>query len=110
MSKILSFEYDGTHYELEYTRRTVREMEKAGFVLDELDTKPMSVLPDLFAGSFLAHHRFAKPSVIEDIYKCMPDKSGLINKLCEMYNDTVKTLLEDPDDNTEKKVNWTTNW
>ena len=65
MAKQLNFTYKDKEYTLEFTRRTVSEMEKKGFVAAEVETKPMSTLPALFEGSFLAHHRFEKKEVIE---------------------------------------------
>ena len=57
MAKQLTFTYNGKDYVLEYTRNTVRQMENNGFVTNDIDIKPMTVLPALFAGAFLAHHR-----------------------------------------------------
>ena len=68
MAKQLVFTYKDKEYTLEFTRRTVTEMEKKGFVAAEVEAKPMSTLPALFEGAFLAHHRFEKKEVIDDIY------------------------------------------
>ena len=57
MSKTLNINYEGKSYTLEFTRRTVAEMERKGFVSSEITTKPMTALSALFAGAFLAHHR-----------------------------------------------------
>ena len=106
--KQLKFTYDGTDYTLEFTRKTVAEMEKRGFIASEVDTKPMSTLPELFAGSFLAHHRFVQRKLVDEIYEKMSNKSELIGKLAEMYNEPIMTLVEEP----EKKGNleWTTDF
>lgn len=107
MAKQITFNFEGTDYVLEYTRRTVKQMEAEGFVSGEIDSKPMSLLPALFAGAFKAHHRFVKPEVIDRIYVAMPDKEGLIGRLAEMYNEPILTLLEEPEDKPGKKVLWT---
>ena len=65
MSKQLCFTYEGIEYCLEYTRKSVEQMERAGFKASEINDKPMTVLPTLFAGSFIANHRFTKQEVIE---------------------------------------------
>ena len=52
--KQITFEYEGKDYTLEYTRNSVRTMERRGFVSDDITTKPMTVVPDLFAGAFLS--------------------------------------------------------
>ena len=109
MAKQINFEYNGREYTLEFTRRTVQEMEREGFVTDDLENKPMSALPALFAGAFKAHHRFMKRGEIDEIYRDMPNKEKLIERLAEMYNEPISTLLSEPE-NPEKNVKWTANW
>lgn len=106
MSKQLQFSYDGTDYTLEFTRRSVQEMEKKGFVASDIDTKPMTVLPALFAGAFLAHHRFVKANVIDDIFNHMTRKEELIEKLADMYNEPILSLVNEPEE-SEGNVTWT---
>ena len=95
MAKTIEFTYDGVDYKLEFTRKTVETMEKQGFVLDHIDTAPMTTLPRLFAGAFLANHRFTKNAVIDEIYAQMPNEAHLISCLAEMYNEPINTLLDD---------------
>lgn len=109
MSKQLTFNYNGTKYTLEYTRRTVEQMEKAGFVAEDIKTKPMSLLPQLFAGAFLAHHRFVKADVIDEIYSKMTNKGELIGKLAEMYNEPILALIDEPAESSEN-LTWTQSW
>lgn len=106
MAKQLIFTYDGKEYKLEFTRRTVAEMERRGFLASSIVDKPMSNLPDLFAGAFLANHRYVKRDVIDDIFNNITNKQELVGKLAEMYNEPLETLLEDPEE-SEKNVNWT---
>lgn len=107
MDKKLTFTYDDKDYVLEYTKNTVRQMERSGFIANDLEDKPMTVLPTLFAGAFLANHSSVKREKIDIIYSKMGDKKRLIAALSEMYNDTVETLLEEPE---EGNVEWTQNW
>ena len=101
---------DGHQFTLEYTRKTVEMMERSGFVLDEVAEKPMTMLPTLFAGAFLAHHRGVKRDAIEAIYKKMPNKDKLIPVLVEMYNEPVAALMEEPEEGDEGNMSWTANW
>lgn len=111
MAKQITFTYGGKDYTLEYTRRSVQEMEREGFQVDDIQTKPMTALPQLFGGAFKAHHRFMKRDLIEEIYMAMPNKEGLIQKLAEMYNEPLQTLLTEPEEGSEKKVeNFSPNW
>jgi hypothetical protein len=109
MSKQLNFDYKGIKYTLEYTRRTVEQMEKAGFVAEYIKTKPMLMLPQLFAGAFLAHHKFTKPEVIDEIYAKMTNKGELIGKLAEMYNEPILALIDEPAESSEN-LTWTQSW
>ena len=62
MAKQLTFTYNGKDYVLEYTRNTVRQMENNGFIANDIETKPMTVLPALFNGVQYAHYgNTAKP-------------------------------------------------
>ena len=84
MAKQIVFTYEDKEYTLEFTRRTVKQMEDEGFVAQDIDRKPMTLLPALFAGAFKAHHRFVKQDVIDKIYAGMPHKDELIGKRCTM--------------------------
>ena len=110
MAKQIVFTYEDKEYTLEFTRRTVKQMEDEGFVAQDIDRKPMTLLPALFAGAFKAHHRFVKQEVIDQIYKALPNKEELIGKLAEMYNDPIVTLMEEPDEKAVKNVIWEANW
>jgi len=107
MSKQLTFVYNDKEYTLEFTRATVRQMENNGFVATDIETKPMTVLPDLFRGAFLAHHRFEKAGVVDEIYAKMTNKPALIEALSDMYNEPIKALLDEPE---QGNVEWTPNW
>lgn len=110
MAKTIKFKYEGTDYELEFTKRTVREIEGAGFNLEALGDKPMTMIPILFRGAFLAHHRREKEETINAIYKHIVKKDELLQKLIEMYNEPINALVDEPDPNDEKKLNWETNF
>lgn len=109
MSKQLRFTYQDKEYCLEYTRKSVELMEKKGFVASDIEDKPMTTLPALFAGAFLANHRFVKQDVIDEIYSKMTNKGELIGKLAEMYNEPIMALVDDPEE-TEGNVDWTASW
>ena len=109
MAKQLIFTFEDKEYTLEYTRRTVAEMEKKGFIASDITDKPMTTLPALFAGAFLAHHRFVKEDVINNIYTKLTKKEDLIGKLSEMYNEPIMALVEEPEED-KGNVNWTATW
>lgn len=109
MVKQLKFTYNEKDYVLEFTRRTVTEMEKKGFIAAEVENKPMSTLPALFEGAFLAHHRFEKKETINAIFNRMTNKEELIGKLAEMYNEPIMALVEEPEE-SEGNVDWVASW
>ena len=109
MAKQLRFTYQDKEYCLEYTRKSVETMEKNGFVAADIQNKPMTTLPALFAGAFLANHRFIKQDVIDAIFAKMTNKGELIGKLAEMYNEPIMTLIDEPDE-AEGNLDWTASW
>ena len=104
MSKI-TFSANGVDYCLEYTKRSVKTMEDRGFAPARILEAPMTYLPELFAGAFLAHHRYTKKEVIDEIYAAMGDKRELVNTLIEMYNEPINALTEDADEGNA--IAWT---
>lgn len=109
MAKQLRFTYQDKEYVLEYTRKSVEIMEKKGFVASDIETKPITVLPALFAGAFLANHKYVKPEVIEEIYSKLTNKQELIGKLAEMYNEPIMALVDEPQE-SEGNLDWTASW
>lgn len=107
--KQLNITYEGKNYCLEYTRKSVEAMEKNGFVASDIKDKPMSTLPALFAGAFLANHRFVKQDTIEAIYAKLRNRQELIGKLAEMYNEPIMALIDEPEE-SEGNLDWTPSW
>ena len=103
MSKI-TMTYGKTEYTLEYNRQSVKTMESQGFVLEELTSKPVTMIPMLFAGAFIKNHRGMKRSLIDEIFDNLEDKSGLFEALMEMYAETLSTLTENS--HGEGNVSW----
>ena len=99
MSKQINFEHNGKEYTLEYTRESVKQMEREGFVAGDIVNKPMLTLPKLFAGAFKAHHKYdTKQKQIDEIFELFKNKQALIEKLAEMYAEPMETLMDDVDE------------
>jgi hypothetical protein len=109
MAKQIKFEYKGNEYTLEFTRKSIEIMERQGFVASEITEKPMLTLPALFAGAFLAHHRYLKREIIDEIFEKFTNKQELIGKLAEMYNEPIEALFEEPKE-SEGNVSWEASW
>lgn len=102
MSKIV-LTHEKKEYVLEYNRQSVKMMEGQGFVLEQLATKPMTMIPLLFQGAFLKNCKGIKRTLIDEIYEGIGNKTGLMEALMEMYAETLEVLT---DDNTEGNVSW----
>ena len=99
MAKQITFEHNGKEYTLEFTRESIKQMEREGFVSSDVITKPMLTLPKLFAGAFKAHHKFdVKQKDIDAMFDLFKNKRALVDKLAEMYAEPVETLMDDPAD------------
>lgn len=109
MAKTINFNFEGEDYILEFTRSSVATLEKQGFNISDISDKPLTTLPALFAGAFLAHHRFTKRDVIDRIYDKMTNKMDLVMRLAEMYNEPIEALVDEPEE-SEGNLIWGTNW
>lgn len=109
MAKTITFTFEGKEYTLEFTRKTVEAMERQGFVARDIGIRPMSTLPALFAGAFLAHHKFIKKETIDRIFAMLTDKDELVEKLAEMYNEPLEALVSDSE-NSEGNLTWGASW
>lgn len=106
----IKFEYDGNEYTLEYSKQAIKMMEQQGFSIQALSAKPATMIPVLFRGAFVMHHKNTKVKVIDSIYGALDDKSDLVLALSEIYMDAVNSVLEgDSPEEGSKKVKWTKN-
>ena len=104
MKQITVKDEQGTQYILEFTKATIIQMEKAGFVLDEVDKMPVTMMTLLVQGAFKAHHSMVSAEKIESIYASLANKEKLLTKLAEMYAEHADKLVE------EGNVSWEANF
>lgn len=107
MSKSITIVYNDREYKLEFTRKTVQKMEAQGFVSSEIFDKPATMIPELFAGAFLANHRFVKRELINSIYDEIRNKDELLSKLIDMYQEPILTLMgtDDSEESSDDEGN-----
>lgn len=108
-AKIITFNHKGKDYTLEFNRKSIETMERQGFVASDINTKPMTTLPTLFAGAFLMHHRWLDRSIIDEMLYKIKDKDGFIEKLSEMYNEPLVDLIDEPEED-EGNIQWEASW
>ncbi len=109
MAKTITFNFEGTEYTLEFTRASVATLEKQGFNINDISDKPLTTLPALFTGAFIAHHRFVKRDVADRIFDKMTNKKDLVMRLAEMYNETIESLVDEPEE-SEGNLEWGASW
>ena len=105
MAKTIEFTYNDEDYVLEFTRKTVRDMESEGFSFRKMQDAPATYLPKLFEGAFKCHHRKIKKELVNEIFSRITGKEDLMESLVEMYNSAVDTLFDEPEE-SEKNVEW----
>lgn len=111
MGKQLNFAHKNKEYTLEYTRESVKQMEREGFVASDIIEKPMLTLPKLFAGAFKAHHKFdTKQKQIDEIFELFKNKQALVEKLAEMYAEPMESLLDDDNIDEGNAIAWEANF
>lgn len=109
MAKTITINFEGTEYTLEFTRKSIETMERQGFVIGDIKTKPMTTLPTLFAGAFLAHHRFIKRDTVDAIFEKLSNKENFLEKLAEMYAEPLEALMDEPEE-SEGNLTWGASW
>ena len=81
-------------YTLTFTAETVKALEAKGFSLDKVTDMPMTMIPLLFEGAFLAKEAGAVTSEKEmEIYQLQKNKTALLQKLIELYNDPIDEVI-----------------
>ena len=105
MGKTIRFTYDNRDYVLEYTKRTIKRMEEDGFDYGEVEKKPMTMIPLLVKGAFLAHQRWIKDDEVDEILAVIKNKEAFYTTLSEMYAEQMKFLVDTEDEG--KNVEWT---
>lgn len=111
MSTKITVTYNKKHYDLEYSRNSVKQMEQQGFVLEKISEQPMTMVPLLVYGAFMKHHKGIKRSLVDEIYEHIADKvgdgeNGFIQALLEMYADTVNTLTDNSSVDEGNAATW----
>jgi len=100
----INITYEGTEYTLTYTRETVQKLEAKGVYAADIEKKPMTILPALFEGAFLANHPNVSKKTILTIFDMCGNKEELIEAIAEMYNQPFQELVSGT--NGESKATW----
>lgn len=109
MAKQITFSYKGKDYTLEYTRSSIRRMERDGFDTGNAEANPMSAVYAMFRGAFYAHHRNADTKIIDEIFDKLGDLHEWADDLLEMYKETFEPTNDDKDENAGE-ISRTKSW
>ena len=95
----------GEQYILEFTAESATFAQQKGFDINEWETKPMVVFPQLFMYSFRANHRSVSPYKIQKLWDELskdgvPD--GVLERLMELYNKPIACMLLEGDGKNSK--------
>lgn len=107
MAKDIKVTFEDQTFTLTFNKQSVRQMENAGFNINDIDTKPSTTIEMLFRGAFLARHVGIKESLVNTIWNNMTQKKELLQALMELYRAPSEALLEEPNENDPKKLTWT---
>ena len=107
MEKQIKLTYEGSEYTLCFNREAVVDLERKGFNFETLNDKPLESVMLFVNGSFYVKHSNISKTTIEKIYSAIPNKTQFINKLAEMYRDTLESLFGDSNEGNAK---WEGNW
>lgn len=106
MNKKIEFERNGQKYVLEYTRESVALMEKQGFAVSELTTRPMLMLPLAFQGLFYKNHRNVNKTFVDEVYDNFTNKEKLLEAIAEMLDECYSSLTEGNKEDDKGNIDW----
>lgn len=97
---------EGREYTLEFNRRSVVKTEQAGFNVNELESKSMTMVPLMFWGAFLMHHPYITKEQTDAI---LFDKLEGLNAdemahLGKLYAAPFQTLVARGDEENPRKL------
>lgn len=83
-------DFEGREFTLEFNRKTVMKAEKAGLNLQEIDSKPMTMVGIMFWAAFLYHHPWITQ---EQTDKILDEQFGGVEGLGTIENDEGENLV-----------------
>ena len=83
-------DFEGREFTLEFNRKTVVRAEKAGLNLQEIDSKPMTMVGIMFWAAFLFHHPWITQ---EQTDRILDEQFGGVEGLGTIQNDEGENLV-----------------
>lgn len=98
MNTKIKLTYKDVPYVLEYNRMAIKEMENAGFILSDFQSKPMTTVDLAFKGLFLKNHRRTPEKLIDEIYSQLKNKQALIETIGQMLSECYDSLVDNDEE------------
>lgn len=91
----------GKKYTLTFTREVIKEMEEDGFVLNDIDKFPATMIPSMFYWAFMANHmnevtREDTDKLLEEIGGVGGLPAGFLTRMGELYANALKSTAVNP--------------
>lgn len=92
-------------FTLEFTRDSVKFAQFKGFNVDDIETKPMIAIPDLFYYAFRANHKNISREKVDKLFEGLGGMpSGMLERLMELYYLPYNTLISGDDEEERKNA------
>lgn len=97
---------ESREYTLEFSRKTVAKTEAAGFDINCLESKSMSMIPLMFWGAFLMHHPYmTKEQTDKILFDGLGGLSGdELAHLGKLYAEPFNTLIAKEDSANPRRM------
>ena len=96
----------GREYTLEYNRKSVVKIEQAGFDINAIESKSMTMIPLMFWGAFLMHHPHITKDQADHIL--FDGLDGLseeeLTHLGKLYAEPLQTLVASENEGNPRKM------
>ncbi len=96
----------GREYTLEYNRKSVVKIEQAGFDINAIESKSMTMIPLMFWGAFLMHHPHITKDQADHILfdgLCGLSEEELAH-LGKLYAEPLQTLVASENEGNPRKM------
>ena len=105
-TSIIIRDNNGKKYTLEFNSRTVKRMQRGGFVVNT--DAPNVMIEDLFVGAFQMHHKGMTNEMIMDIWAVQTKKEELLTALIKLYMKPLEDLMDEPEGAEDADPTWET--
>lgn len=94
----------GKKYVLEFSRKSIEFAEAHGFVFDEVLTKPVTRIPELFYYAFIKNHKCITKKQTDEMFDRLGGlPNGMLERLGDLYAEPYSCLVQDEEAEQDEK-------